>query len=161
MGAGASAPDLININNTGIYLYGFAGAATTEQLYGSFEIPHNYKEGTDLVLHVHWLTTTTNIGNVKWQVDYWRVDMTTITTVPSTPLNIVALGAADGTAWKNNRIDATTVSGANIKIGDQVAFRLYRNPTDAQDTYPDDACVITFGIHYQIDTLGSRNITTK
>ena len=57
--------------------------------------------------------------------------------------------------------NATTVSGANIKIGDQVAFRLYRNPTDAQDTYPDDACVITFGIHSQIDTLGSRNITPK
>ena len=103
LGAGASAPDLININNSGIYLYGFAGAATIEQLYGSFEVPHNYKEGTDLIPHIHWLTTTTNTGNVKWQVDYWRVNMTTITAAPSIPLNIVALGTASGTAWKNNR----------------------------------------------------------
>ena len=158
LGSGASAPDLININSSGIYLMGFDGGVTTEQLFGSFEIPHDYAEGTTLVPHIHWLTTTTNIGTVKWFVDYWRVDGNG-TTVPSTPTTISATGTSNGIAWEAFKNDSNTIDGTGITIGDQVAFRLYRDPT--QDTYPDDAVVLTFGIHYQKNSLGSRLVTTK
>ena len=55
------------------------------------------------------------------------------------------------------RNDSDTIDGTGITIGDQVAFRLYRDPT--QDTYQDDAVVLTFGLHYQKNSLGSRSTT--
>ena len=160
LGAGGSAPDSINTNSSGIYLFGFDGVNTTEQLFGTFEMPHTYAEGTDIVPHVHWAPTTTGTGNVKWCVDFWRIDDTS-PIIPSTPTTICVVAATDGTAWKVFRSDTTTVTGTNFKIGDQVGFRLYRNPSDAEDTYGADAVVLTFGIHYQINSLGSRNIISK
>jgi hypothetical protein len=46
-----------------------------------------------------------------------------------------------------------------IKIGDQIAFRFFRDPT--QDDYAGDAVVTTIGFHIQVDALGSRNISSK
>jgi len=158
LGAGASAPDLVNVNSTGIFLYAFDGSATTEQLFGCFEIPHNYREGSDLVPHIHWMPTTTGTGNVKWNIDFWRVNEND---VPSVATSISAVGTTTGTAWQSRRSDTTSILGPGVTIGNQVAFRLYRTPADVQDTYAADAVVMTFGIHYQIDTLGSRQITTK
>ena len=158
LGVGATAPDLVNINGSGIYLRAFDGLATTEQLFGSFEIPHDYAEGTDLIPHIHWMPTTAGAGTVRFYVDYWRVDGPS-TYAPSTPTTIYAEGTTNSTAWEAFRTDTNTISGTGITIGDQVAFRLYRDPS--QDTYGADAAVLTFGIHYQINSLGSRQITIK
>ncbi len=35
-------------------------------------------------------------------------------------------------------------------------FRFFRDPTDGDDTYPDDAVVLSVGVHYEINTVGSR-----
>ena len=61
--------------------------------------------------------------------------------------------------WESFKNDFNTIDGTGITIGDQVAFRLYRDPT--QDTYPDYDAVLTFGIHYQKNSLSSRLVTTK
>jgi hypothetical protein len=37
-----------------------------------------------------------------------------------------------------------------------MVMRIYRTPTDAQDTYTSDAGLLTLGIHYQKDSFGSR-----
>lgn len=32
---------------------------------------------------------------------------------------------------------------------------------DAEDTYPDDAALIQVSIHYEVDSIGSRQMTVK
>jgi hypothetical protein len=155
----ANKPDSISIlSSGGIRAYGFDGNATLEELHGSGEILHDWKEGTALHPHVHWMPTTTNAGNVKWNIEYsWQnIDGTF-----SAPTTISVTAAAGGTAWVHKRSETTTISGSGLNINNAIVFRVYRDPTDVADTYPDDAAFIQVGFHYEIDTIGSRQELSK
>ena len=158
LGRGASAPGIIQVNAGTVYLPGFDGVNTTEQLFSSIEIPHSYKEGSNLVFHVHWAPVNTNAGNVLWQITYC---ITRDTAVQSAETTIEIQQAAPGVAWEQNRADFPAINGAALLIGDQIDFRFFRNPADGDDTYGSDAIVKTVGFHYEKDTVGSRQITTK
>ncbi len=160
---GVSSPDLIDIlGTTGILGYGFNGNMTMEQLYSGGEILHDYKEGTDLLPHVHWMPTTTNTGNVEWHMAY-SIQNTegSGTAVFPAPTTISGVGGTTGTAWLSKIAALGDIDGTDIKIGAHILFRFYRNPAGANDTYPDDAVVLSVGLHYQVNTLGSREVYTK
>ena len=151
---GASAPDAIGIlGSGGIEALGFDGNATTESVNGAAEILHGYLEGSDIEFHVHWMPTTANAGNVKWQLEYSWVSKDGVFANPTT-LSIVQ--AAGGTVWSHNRADFVFISGVGKTINSAVVFRLFRDPTDGDDTYSNDASLIQVGINYQIDVYGSR-----
>jgi hypothetical protein len=159
LGVVASIPDSINFGPSGnLKIRGFDGAATSEMLYGSFELPHGYKEGTDITVHVHWTPTNANAGNVKWQFEYaWQnVDGTY-----GAPTTITVTDSTDSTAWKHLRADFAAISGTGKTIGSVLVFRIFRDPADAADTYASDAGLIDIGCHVELDTVGSRQITTK
>ena len=158
LGRGATPPDMVEYNSTGIFLPSFDGAATTEQLFGTIELQHDYHEGEDITPHIHWMPVNANAGNVNWQLSYAVIEDGTAAPIVSGDLNTVV--AAPGVAWQPARTDFAAISNANLRIGQQIAFRLFRDPT-ASDTYASDAMLLTFGIHYPIDTIGSRLITTK
>lgn len=158
-GAVANAPDNIAWDGGTIETKGFDGVATLEQLYANKELQHDYLEGSDLVFHIHWAPTTAGAGNVKWNIDY-TIERDVTGTIAAGSLSVV--DAASGTAWQPERVNIGTVNGANVLIADQIGIRLYRDPTDVQDTYGADAALaFTFGYHYELDTVGSRQITTK
>ena len=65
------------------------------------------------------------------------------------------------------RADFTAVDGSNsgpggtgLKIGDQICVQLKRIAASA-DEFGGDGLLETCGIHYQVDTMGSRQISTK
>lgn len=155
-------PDIIAFNETGIEVPAFAGASPpaggVEQVCSCREIQHDYKEGTDITPHIHWYPTTTDAGNVVWQLEYLIVRGGVIVGGSTT---ITVTQAAGGTAWLQKRADWTAIDGADLKIGDQIHFRLFRDYTHESDTYEFDAAVATFGFHYQVDSLGSASIVTK
>lgn len=157
--AASNQPDLIAVDGTNILTYGFDGAGSgVEEVHGSFELVHGYKQGTNLQPHIHWYATTTASGNVKWQLEYWA-NYGTTNEVTGT-LDVTA--ATPEVAWSQMRSNfSAEITGANLIIGTQIHFRLFRDAGDASDTYGADAAISTFGIHYEIDTLGSRQITTK
>ena len=156
---GATAPDAIGILGAGgIEALGFDGNATTESVNGAAEILHGYLEGSDIYFHVHWMPTTTGAGNVKWQLEYsWSNGGGTF----ANPTIIPIVEAAGGTAWVHKRGDLPAISGTGKAINSAVVFRLFRDPTDGEDTYADDAALIQVGIHYQIDVYGSRSVGVK
>lgn len=156
---GASAPNLVNLASTGLKGYAFDGVNQTEELqFGAEEVLHGYKEGTDISFHVHWRPTTTGAGNVKWQFEiYWdNIDST-----PGSTTNVSVVDAASGTAWQHLKTDELTISGTGKKIGSLVHVRVYRDPTDSADTYGSDAVLSSIGFHYQINTVGSRQLNVK
>jgi hypothetical protein len=69
--------------------------------------------------------------------------------------------AASGTAWQNQLANFAAISGTNKTIQSTFVFRVFRDPADAADTYASDAGFLVFGVHFQQDTVGSRQITTK
>ena len=155
---GTARPDKITLVGN-IDAYGFNGASTTEEMSGEFEIPHDYKEGTDLRPHIHWCASNANAGNVKWQLEFTHA----------------GVGEAFPAVTTTTVVDATTevdrahlivefddlITGTGITIGETFGIRIFRDPTESEDTYGSDAIFLSLGFHYEIDGDGSRGVFTK
>lgn len=129
----------------------------TDTVYGSFELPHSYKEGTPLEVHVHWSPSNDNTGDCVWLFKYSIAGMGT--EVFSAPATLTATDAGEGTPLKHQyaSMDAL-ISGTGRKIGDIVVFELSR---PSNDGFTGDAFLHSVGVHYEIDTLGSRQRGVK
>ena len=157
----SSQPDIVtfldeNGADTAIETYGFD---VGEKVHGSFELQHDYKEGSDFTFHVHWqgITAPSGTDNVQWRLVYsFGIDNATLDAVTT-------IDSADepfDTRYEFIRTDIVVISGAGRKIGDQMLFTLERVASTG-DTYAGDALIATTGIHYEVDTVGSRQIILK
>jgi len=52
--------------------------------------------------------------------------------------------------------NATGIDGTGKTLSSMLICRLYRDPADAADTYPQDVAFLQFDVHYEIDSLGSE-----
>ncbi len=140
---------------TGIYTRGFA---IGEEGSAIRELQHDYREGSDIVFHVHWAGNDAPSGTdyVKWQIKYF-VSRTGETTPASTTITVET---AYDTQYEHVRSDFPAVTGTNFKIGDQVNFSIKRIAASG-DAYAGEALIETIGFHYQADSLGSRSISAK
>lgn len=133
-------------------------AGVSNMVYGSFELQHDYDEGTDLYFHVHWSPTTTNTGNIVWGVEYTAANGNEVfpssTTVLGTPT------AAPGVINRHQLQNIAIIPGLGLRIGTNVAFRLFRQ-AGGTDTFTGNAFLHTVGVHYAADTLGSRELYSK
>lgn len=157
----SSQPDLVtfvdeNWADTGIQTYAFA---VWEKVHGSFEMQHDYKQGSDFIFHVHWqgIAAPTGTDNVQWRLTYILMrDWTTLdaVTIIDSPDTTIA------TQYMAARSDFAAITGTNYLIGDQFLFTLERVAA-TWDAYAWDALIATAGLHYEIDTVGSRTTSTK
>lgn len=157
---GATAPDFAQIGTSGIYTYYFDGINRDELVHGIIEVPHAYKEGSNVSFHIHWFPTTAGAGNVVWNLTYqWTARNGTMSGTTSTSVNCTAI-AAGGTAYAKQTSE-TTLNGTGKDISSHLVFVLTRLQSDGSDTYGADVGFVACGIHYEKDTTGSRQITTK
>ena len=141
--------------NTGIYTLAFS---VGDKVSGEVEIPHSYKEGSDYYFHVHWqgIAAPTGTEKVQWQLDY-AIGKKDTTLAPKSTITI----ETDFDTQYSFVISAfAAISGSGIKIGDQFLFTLTRIAASVSE-YSGAALIATVGIHYEADTVGSRNIATK
>lgn len=157
-GAAASAPTLAAINGGTIFGYAFTGTATTEQLFAHLEYNHEFEEGANIEPHIHWLPESGAGGDVKWNLTYTWTNPTDPSPAETT-LSVVA--AAGSVAWQNIKTAFSQINGTGKLIGSQLSLRLWRDPTDAADTYGGRAFVKTFGFHAKVNSAGSRGISAK
>ncbi len=136
----------------------FDGSTQVNEVFGSGEILHSYEQGSDLYPHVHWMPTTTDEGNVTWFLEY---NVVNVNGVYSTPVTVNVSQSVNGTAWIHRVADFPAIDGSGLVIGSQIVFRLYRNATDVTDTYTANAALLSFGIHYKLDSVGSVNVSSK
>lgn len=139
-----------------IYLYKY-GASTLDNLYATIQMPHKWKQGTDIVPHIHWTTEDSNAGNIVWTLEYTWANYDGTFGATTT----VEITAANSTAYKHHIDNFATISGTGKTISSVLILRLSRNGAAAADTYASTAALIEFDIHYQIDSHGSDNITSK
>ena len=153
---GVTPPTFAAFQN-GVYGYSFIDGQSDE-LHGTCEIPHTYKEGTDLSVHVHWSPNSTNTGNCVWIFEYTKANQNVKTFLATDTLTASIDIAGSGIINRHQYTPIGTISGAGIKVGDIIAFRIAR-PTG--DSFTGNAFMHSIGMHYQIDTLGSRAELTK
>lgn len=155
--AASQQPDLISLDATNVKVYAFA-SGSTEEVHGGVELQHNYKENTDLLPHAHVLPTTGGSGDVKIGLDY---DISIRKQSSSISGTLTGTTSMPETAWDSTFCDFGKIDGSSLIVGSQINFRFYRLGGDASDTYGDDIALQTFGVHYQINTFGSRGTLEK
>lgn len=154
---GAKDPGLITFNGGNLKVWGFAAGGQDEELFFECQIPHSYKEGTDILPHVHWCPIDANTGNVKWGIEYQWANPGSAFPVSATLESFTAVsGGATGTAWLHSITALGTISGAGKNISSMLVCRVYREQSDAvNDTYASDAALLELDFHFQADSAGS------
>lgn len=151
---GSTPPSFIPFQDS-IYALSFSNNAT-DILYGSFEVPHSYKVNTPLEVHLHWSPSSTNTGNCNWIMKYSMAQMGG--DVFGTEQTITFSQAGSGVINKHQYVSGNVTISGTINIGTIVVFALSR-PTG--DSFTADAFLHSIGVHYEQDTLGSRQRSIK
>lgn len=141
--------------DTGIYTDAFA---VGEYISGSFEMQHDYKEGSNIHFHIHWqgIAAPSGTDYVKWQLEYTMAQ--TGETLDAT--TTIVIETAFDTQYEFVRSDFAAITGTNFDIEDQFLFKLSRIAA-VGDAYSGDALIATVGLHYEVNTVGSRAIGAK
>lgn len=151
---------------TGLQLLWF-DATTMEQVFFSIQMPHGYRLKTDILAHVHWVPASNGSANqkVSWGLEYALSEIgdvfpstTTIYGNEHVPADVSVV------ADKHYLTPIGTIDGSNItSVSAMLSGRLFRDATGAgaTDNYTADAGLLEIDFHYQIDSLGSRQLYIK
>jgi hypothetical protein len=152
--SGGTKPGFVTVASTNIRLLAYD---VGEDVDGSLEIPHAYKLSSTITPHIHFLPTAAPTGtdNVRFELEYFVVDHAGVVGASAT---VNTGDIAIDTQWE--RYDANFGTFSHAALGGQIGFKVSRVAPDGA-AYAGDAAVLTFGFHYEKDTVGSRQITTK
>lgn len=170
--------DRPGVSDPTIIAYTPSGAGTATYLYefkkndvASFtvQLPHFYKTGQDIRVHVHWTPGARGVaenGNaVGWKVDYsWANIDGTFGAMATADLS----DACDGTNHKHQMTPQVTIDGhtAAKDISSMLVCNVKRTDTGADDTWSSALSgqlpmLLEIDFHFPIDTMGSRDWGSK
>jgi hypothetical protein len=140
--------------STGPEIWYFRNNSQLEAMSFTVQLPHTWKEGSDIFPHLHWSPKASKAGNVEWKLEYtWQnYDPVTPQVFPAITTNTV-VSTGPFTA-KTHLITSLTPGNAGIdgtgkKISSILICRLTRNSSNTADTYNDDAGLFVPGFpHY-------------
>ena len=117
----------------GLFAFAFEAInADDESLHFVAQLPHSYKEGTNIVPHVHWMPSTTNAGDVVWELEYAWTNVSG-TTPGSTSVTVTDAG--DGTALKQQKAIFAALDGTGKTISSILTGRLTRLTSHIDDDF--------------------------
>jgi len=160
---GNSPPDLAGsfVGDNTLDLYVFDGNNTLEQVFFTIQLPHDWKEGSTIYPHVHFSPVSTNSADTATRVVRFGFEYTWAniggTFGTTATLNLDSDPFVPNTSqWAHLLCkNATGIAGTDKTLSSMLVCRLFRDPADAVDTYPQDVAFLQFDIHYEIAGLGS------
>ena len=127
-----------------------------------FQMPHAWKVGSDVSLHVHWAKSTSAAGTVKWQSKYEWTNIGATRGGYSAFVDGTAAISDSDTAGKHALFEFTDLPGTGKTISSMIGVVLQRlSSGGSADTYGADVSLFEIDIHYQIDGFGSYLEYTK
>lgn len=154
---GVTEPPLVQFRDN-IYLLSFSQFDNMEA-FGNFHVDHDYALNTPLYLHIHWSTSTTSIGTVRWGFEYSVAKGHQQEAFPATT-TVYVEQTTDGTPYKHyvaELSDANAIPGTNIEPDTIILCRVFRDATHPNDTLDGGAFGICLDLHYQADKLTTTN----
>ena len=164
---GIADPALVSYTPAGsiaTYLYEFQ---KDDIAYFTVQMPHNYKVGEDIYVHVHWTPgpngNEENGNTVGWKVDYtWASINGTFGALTTADLS----DACDGTDHKHQMTPDVQIAGDSKGISSMLLCNIKRTDTGTDDTWTGTASgalplLLEVDFHYPIDTVGSRDRSSK
>lgn len=156
---GNSSPTFKSLQN-GIYGFAFVNSPQIQEGFFSIHTLHDMKPNTNMTFHIHWThNTSVPSGNMKWNIEYSLAKGYGQGTFSTTQtLSTIQTAGAQYTHHITNDDDMTIVStGGEVEPDSILLCRIYRNSSDAQDTFNGDAFLLNMDIHY----VRSRTGTTE
>jgi hypothetical protein len=134
-------------------------ATQVNVLYFSAQLPHSYKEGSNLEFHIHVAYPDAVAGNSVWYFSYsWANDGVAFPVASSTTVTKSSIGIVDG----HQRMQiVANIDGTGKKISSVLLCSIQRLGNSGDDNYGNEIYLVSGDFHYQVDSLGSRLITTK
>ena len=137
---------------------------TNDELAFNTQMPHRFKQGSDLLLHLHWTPHTRGAaesGNtVAWKVELTIANVGAVFPATSTyDLTHTCTGTDD----YSEITSSVTVPGSGLNISHQIIGRVYRDTGDtwAGTTAVQSPALIELDFHYEVDLPGSQVERTK
>ncbi|MBT8394273.1 MAG: hypothetical protein KJN66_05420 [Bacteroidia bacterium] len=149
-----------NNSSQGVWLWSFS-PNIEEELYFVAQLPHAWKEGTDLLPHVHWTTKTGVTGNAKWALEYtWSNVGDPFPAPVIISSNTITVGDPS-VPYNHNLTKLPAISGTGKTLSSMLVCRFFRDGDDASDTANNEIQVFELDFHYEIDSDGSNEEFTK
>lgn len=152
-GVGINDPTWAQINATSFWAYDFS---VDDQVWMSFHIPHDYKKGTDIYLHSHWIPDGTNANSVKWQFDYAYAHGHNQTAFDFAGTTITAEQTVGGTQYQHYVTETAAITIADMEPDGIIEVRVARITNGATDN-TDGIFLLTADVHYQSISIGTVN----
>ena len=126
---------------------------------GMVQFSHSYKEGSSVEPHIHWAPITTSTDNVKWQLDYYWLNINQAAS--GAPASDTCEQAGSGAAWNSQYVGFLPfITGTGKNISSIFMFKLTRIAATAPEMVGRVA-LLAFDIHYAKDAIGSRQDNAK
>ncbi len=153
-----------NGGGLGVYVLEFA-----KNDFASFmvQLPHGYKQGSDIYVHLHW--TPGPRGNeeagalVGWKVDYsWANINGTFSDMQTADLS----DACDGTDHKHQMTPEVLINGTGKNMSSMLLCNIRRTDGGADDTWSGAVSgqlplLLEVDFHVMLDSIGSRTHSSK
>jgi hypothetical protein len=137
--------------------------------FDALELVHDYMEGSDFELHLHWVTNGLDGTDaaVNWEIEYTIADMGNPTTTGAGDVfpaaTVVAMEQtipANTPDLTHMYLDLADITAGTFGVGALIKFRVRRIAAAGDDPSANPFGLMV-GVHYQIDTVGSRTEYTK
>lgn len=152
-GVGANDPNWSQINATAFFAYDFA---LNDQVWMNFHLPHDYKKGTDIYLHAHWLPDGTNANSVKWEFQYAYAHGHNQTAFDLTGTTITAEQPVGGTQYQHYVTETAAITIADMEPDGIITACITRITNGATDN-TDGIFLLTCDVHYESTNRATLN----
>lgn len=165
---GVADPDFVayDVNGGGVSTY-LPEFAKNDIASFTIQMPHHWKEGTNIYCHIHWTPgprgNEENGATVGWKIDYsWANRDANFPTMSTLDLS----DACDGTDHKHQMTPDVAITGTGKTISSMLICNVKRTDTGADDTWSSTTTgelplLLEIDFHYEIDTAGSAARTSK
>jgi hypothetical protein len=152
--------------SNGVFLYSFtneAVAGNEKQLFFTMQLPHAWAN-TEVRLHVHWIPADAqNAAEPRFGLEYTWADLGA--TFPDT-LIVYSTGFVPSenlVAFRHylSTFAAISPSATQDDLSSVLIGRIFRNSSDAGDTYDDKIGILYIDAHIEINSVGSMGEFTK
>ncbi len=145
------------------FVYLFADEALVineDYVHFNVQLPHSYKEGTDIYFVPHFLFNSDQVGtNIRWKISHsWANRHTAF---PSSSHLWILSDSANNDSLVHQTAQSGAVSGSGKTIGSELLCYISRNSSDVLDTYTDTALLTAVSVLFQIDSPGSTSMWVK
>lgn len=155
-GGGINAPSENKIGISPVLT--FAKNVDKEAL-ASIAIPHRYANGTSLQIHLHWIPSDNNSGDVTWGIEYHTSRCENDEVLTETTTTVIVVDSTQNLEGEHLQTDTIPIDGANILAGDFLHIRIFRDAdaseAGASDDYNNNAHLLSFDLELMINRVGA------